>query len=136
MALSPTLTLSFPNTHTLILDDAAVERMEVGVGCFNGVESSPGGRLESGVSGLFRLKNNGLLREMKVDVRSSTTSKEMEISKLRYLKRMEIEGEKESKSIPFQPATSFVTNGTPSLEILNSEARCVSEDPYLQSTLQ
>ena len=60
----------------------------------------------------------------------------MEISKLRNLKRMEIEGEKESKSIPFQPATSFVTNGTSSLEILNSEARCVSEDPYLQSTLQ
>ena len=55
---------------------------------------------------------------MIVAVRSSTTSKEMEISKLRNLKRMEIEGEKESKSIPFQPATSFVTNGTPSLEIL------------------
>ena len=104
MALSPTLTLSFPNTHTLILDDAAVDRMEVGVGCFNGVESSPGGRLECGVSGLFRLKNNGL-QEMIVAVRSSTTSKEMEISKLRNLKRMEIEGEKESKSIPLQPAT-------------------------------
>ena len=109
---------SFSNTHTLILEDLSVKSIEIGIDCFNGNSSYEGRRLDSIVMNKLSLKNNGLLQELKIPSGSFSSYKEIEISNLMNLKRIEIEGEKESKSAPFQPSSSFVTNGTPNLEVM------------------
>lgn len=109
---------SFSNTHTLILENLSVKSMEIGIDCFNGNSSYEGRRLDSIVMNKLSLKNNGLLQELKIPSGSFSSYKEIEISNLMNLKRIEIEGEKESKSAPFQPSSSFVTNGTPNLEVM------------------
>ena len=109
---------SFSNTHTLILENLSVKSIEMGIDCFNGNSSYEGRRLDSIVMNKLSLKNNGLLEELKIPSGSFSSYKEIEISNLMNLKRIEIEGEKESKSAPFQPSSSFVTNGTPNLEVM------------------
>ena len=109
---------SFFNTHTLILENLSVKSIEIGIDCFNGNSSYEGRRLDSIVMNKLSLKNNGLLQELKIPSGSFSSYKEIEISNLMNLKRIEIEGEKESKSAPFQPSSSFVTNGTPNLEVM------------------
>ena len=109
---------SLSNTHTLILENLSVKSIEMGIDCFNGNSSYEGRRLDSIVMNKLSLKNNGLLQELKIPSGSFSSYKEIEISNLMNLKRIEIEGEKESKSAPFQSSSSFVTNGTPNLEVM------------------
>ena len=109
---------SFPITHSIILQDLSVHSIQVGEDCFNGIGSFEGRRLDSTSIAKLTLKNNGMLQEMKIPAGSFTQIKNIEMSNLQNLKMIEIEGEKGEKGAPFQSTSSFVTNGTPNLEVM------------------
>ncbi|KAK8791174.1 hypothetical protein WA171_002123 [Blastocystis sp. BT1] len=109
---------SFPITHSIILQDLSVHSIQVGEDCFNGIGSFEGRRLDSTSISKLTLKNNGMLQEMKIPAGSFTQIKNIEMSNLQNLKMIEIEGEKGEKGAPFQSTSSFVTNGTPNLEVM------------------
>ncbi|KAK8793541.1 hypothetical protein WA171_002676 [Blastocystis sp. BT1] len=109
---------SFPITHSIILQDLSVHSIQVGEDCFNGIGSFEGRRLASTSIAKLTLKNNGMLQEMKIPAGSFTQIKNIEMSNLQNLKMIEIEGEKGEKGAPFQSTSSFVTNGTPNLEVM------------------
>ena len=109
---------SFPITHSIILQDLSVHSIQVGEDCFNGIASFEGRRLDSTSIAKLTLKNNGMLQEMKIPAGSFTQIKNIEMSNLQNLKMIEIEGEKGEKGAPFQSTSSFVTNGTPNLEVM------------------